>query len=153
MKRMICILLTVLFLLCGCTGQAAPDKKQETQKIPALPSLQGYDLYAGFARADITPEAPVPLAGYGNTEKRISRNVLDPLYVDALALTDAQGNTVLLMNWDGTRSYTQVQELVRAIPRDAAPEPVILPSPTLVIIHRSGETCRTASTTGAKKAA
>ncbi len=108
MKRMICILLTVLFLLCGCTEQAAPDKK-----IPALPSLQGYDLYAGFARADITPEAPVPLAGYGDTAKRISRAVQDPLYVLALALTDAEGETILLMNWDGTRSYDATQAAAR----------------------------------------
>ena len=114
MKRKICILLAaVLVVLWGCTGQKAPEKTQEAAELPELPQLQGYDLYAGFARADITPEAPVPLAGYGNTEKRISRNVLDPLYVDVLALTDAQDNTILLMTWDATRSYTQVQELAR----------------------------------------
>ena len=113
MKRMICILLTVLFLLCGCTEQAAPDKKQETQKIPALPSLQGYDFYAGFGRMNITPEEPVPLGGYGAAENRISRAILDELYVTGIALTDKQGQTVLLLNWDGVRSYNEVQAAAR----------------------------------------
>ena len=33
----------------------------------------------GYARIDITPTEPVPLAGYGNTSRRISQNVLSPL--------------------------------------------------------------------------
>lgn len=109
MKRIVCVLLlfTMTLGICGCSR----DSAKNTQK--SLPALGEYDLYAGFGRVDMTPESPVPLAGYGNTNNRISRTVLDPLYVQALALTDAEGNTVLLMNWDGVRSYDLPQQLAR----------------------------------------
>ena len=55
-------------------------------------------LSVGFGRADITPTERVPLAGYGNTSRRISTTVLDPLYATCLALTG--GETVLLYHVD-----------------------------------------------------
>ena len=42
-------------------------------------------LSVGFGRADITPMERVPLAGYGNTSRRISTTVLDPLYATCAA--------------------------------------------------------------------
>ena len=55
---------------------------------------------AGFARADITPTTPVPLAGYGNNALRVSQNVLDPLYCTCLALRDEAGETILIYQMD-----------------------------------------------------
>lgn len=57
-------------------------------------------LQVGYARKDITPTASLPLGGYGNTEDRMSSNVLDNLYVTCIAVTDAEGNTVLLYTQD-----------------------------------------------------
>ncbi len=57
-------------------------------------------LLAGYARVDITPLESVPLGGYGNTSKRMSANVLDPLYLTVLAFTDAAGTTALVMSAD-----------------------------------------------------
>lgn len=54
----------------------------------------------GYARIDITPAESVPLAGYGNTAKRMSNNVLDPLYSTCTALTDENGTTVMLFHND-----------------------------------------------------
>ncbi len=55
---------------------------------------------AGYARIDITPLESVPLKGYGNTSKRMSANVLDPLYLTALAYTDLTGSTAIVMTAD-----------------------------------------------------
>lgn len=63
-------------------------------------------LKIGYARVDITPETPVPLAGLGNTLSRISDNVLDRLQSTCLACTGSDGNTVLI--------YTS--DLIRAVP-------------------------------------
>ena len=57
-------------------------------------------LLAGYARTDITPTESVPLAGYGNTLKRMSQGVLDPMMATCIALTAPEGNTVLLFTLD-----------------------------------------------------
>jgi len=59
-------------------------------------------LKAGFARVDITPAYSVPLAGYGNTENRMSQNVLDPIYATCVAISDGE-NTALMYQMDLTR--------------------------------------------------
>ncbi len=56
----------------------------------------------GYARADITPTEPVPLMGYGNTFRRISGPVLDPLYCTCVAIGDETGNPVLMLSIDST---------------------------------------------------
>lgn len=55
-------------------------------------------LYAGFGRADITPDQPVHIAG-GNWRGRISEGVLDRLYATCIALKMA-GETFLLYTLD-----------------------------------------------------
>lgn len=54
-------------------------------------------LQAGFARIDITPkEGGIPLAGYGATDKRLAARVLDPLFVNAVALKNGEEAGVFL---------------------------------------------------------
>jgi hypothetical protein len=52
----------------------------------------------GIARADITPQQPIPMAGWGG--RRISEEVRLPLWAKALALQDAQGVTAVLVTTD-----------------------------------------------------
>ena len=51
-------------------------------------------LKAGFARLDMTPPLGTPLAGY--YEARPADGVLDPLYLNALALSDGERTVVLI---------------------------------------------------------
>ncbi|MBE6930830.1 MAG: hypothetical protein E7463_11160 [Ruminococcaceae bacterium] len=55
----------------------------------------------GFAKVNIVPSYPVPLAGYGNSHKRLHENVLDPLYAICIAVSDGE-NTLLLYHLDLT---------------------------------------------------
>lgn len=57
-------------------------------------------LLVGYGKADITPAEPVPLGGYGNSMKRISTEVRDPLCASCIAVTDEAGETVLLFGID-----------------------------------------------------
>lgn len=52
----------------------------------------------GVARADITPQQPIAMAGWG--ARRISEEVRLPLWAKALALQDAQGVTAVLVTTD-----------------------------------------------------
>lgn len=54
-------------------------------------------LKAGFARLDITPPFGIPLAGY--YEMRYADGVLDPVYVNAVALNNGE-NTILIITAD-----------------------------------------------------
>lgn len=65
--------------------------------------VEGFQV--GFGRADITPEETgLPLAGYGNASERLSTttavNAYDELKVSCVAITDENGETVLLMSVD-----------------------------------------------------
>ena len=50
--------------------------------------------YAGFARLDITPPLGIPLTGYYRS--RYADGVLDPLEINALAVSDGEKKAVLL---------------------------------------------------------
>lgn len=60
------------------------------------------EFLVGYGRVDITPKEPVPLMGYGNTLRRISANVLDPLYATCVAVSDGEGGIVLVLGMDAT---------------------------------------------------
>ena len=118
MKKLfcLCMLLVMTLALCACGS----DREQEV----VLKPLGEYDLYAGFGRENITPLEPVPLGGYGRAAQRLHQAVLEDIYVDCIALTDGAGQTILLMNWDGVRAYTEVQSLVRQSIYEATGVPV-----------------------------
>ena len=58
-------------------------------------------LSAGFARENITPAiGGIPLAGYGITHLRLASRILDPIYVNAVALSGASGERAVLLTLD-----------------------------------------------------
>jgi len=61
---------------------------------------EAFSMKIGYSRIDITPTQPVPLAGYGNTSRRISQNVLSPLCSACIVLTDEAGSTAMLIHND-----------------------------------------------------
>ena len=54
----------------------------------------------GYARRDITPDFSVPLAGYGNTMKRMSQGWYSHIYATCLAFTDENDETLLVFTTD-----------------------------------------------------
>lgn len=87
---LLCVLIVGLF---GCSG-----KKQSAQGEPT-------EFSVGFCQVNITPEERVALGGYSNPAFRTMENVLDDLYAMAVAFSDGQGNTVIMINTDLLRSY------------------------------------------------
>lgn len=88
MKKLLCLLLVLgmTLSLCACSDSGA------TESAAALS--------VGYARVDVTPKASVPLTGYGDALNRMSQGFVDYLYVTCIALTDANGETVLLYTAD-----------------------------------------------------
>ena len=70
-------------------------------------------LKVGYGRAEITPEGPINLGGYGNDAVRISQEVRDPLYATCIAFTDPNGSTVLLFTTDMLSTYEALATPVR----------------------------------------
>ena len=52
----------------------------------------------GAAKVDITPQEPIALAGYGGT--RISQEILQPIYLKALAVQDQSGKIAVIVTSD-----------------------------------------------------
>lgn len=102
-KRILAMALAVMMLLlCGCNNQR-PDEETQTQ-APTV-DLSG-KFTVGYGRVNITPEESVPLAGAGNTSQRMSTGTLTYLYSTCIAITDAQGETVLLFSNDLLIAWT-----------------------------------------------
>lgn len=97
MKKAITILLCAVMLISmiGCTGG-----KAKTYTV-------------GFGRTDYTPDFPVEMAGFGNTMDRVSTGYLDPVYVTAIAFTDAQDNTAILLTADYLKSDMTITNSIR----------------------------------------
>lgn len=65
-------------------------------------------LRIGYAKADITPEEPVPMAGLGNSSQRKNKSVLDHIFATCLALTDQNGDSALFFSIDIQNAYDPV---------------------------------------------
>lgn len=52
---------------------------------------------SGWARVEITPRCPVPLAGYTHLSERISESVRDPLFVRAIGFDDGFSKALLIV--------------------------------------------------------
>ncbi len=124
MKRILALLITVTLLLplisCGGGSLVQDETETETMIRTTAPSTSepsgvhdATGFCAGFGRADITPTDPVPLAGYGNTSKRISTNILDPLYVTCYLLQDENGERLAILQYDIINIWTALQGSLR----------------------------------------
>lgn len=71
-------------------------------------------LKVGYSRVDYTPDYSVPLAGYGNTHKRMSQGYYNRIYTTCVAITDEAGQTLLLIANDQIRCIQSWTEVARA---------------------------------------
>ena len=77
----------------------------------------------GFSRTDITPMESVPLAGFGNTARRMSGPVLSPLLATCLAFSDGQ-KTLLFYTLDFAGFSSKCNEIIRPAISQATGIPV-----------------------------
>ena len=108
MKKRIILALCLIILSCmtACNDNSASAD-------PTQPDYSG-TFRAGFGRVDITPDLGIGLAGYGDDGTRRAQEILDPLYMTCVALTDAKENTVLLITYDNIRTEPSVYNAVVA---------------------------------------
>lgn len=97
MKKIVAtlLLLTLAVGLFGCTKSDETAQSEPTE------------FSVGYCRVNITPEERVGLGGYSNTAFRTLENILDDMYATAIAMSDGQGNTVIMINTDLLRSYQE----------------------------------------------
>ena len=96
-------LLTLTLLLVGCNQTTPAESTGAAQS--------GGSFQVGYARTDITPTAVVPMGGY--SDGRLSTGVKDPLYATAISFSDGDGNTLVMVALDLTRSYSEIIPTVR----------------------------------------
>ena len=92
MKRIVSLILCALMVLsvfAGCGGKEGGEED----------ALAGV-FSVGYGKSDITPEDPVPLAGFGDNQERYSTTVMDHIYATCVAFTDPTGATVLMIGLD-----------------------------------------------------
>lgn len=102
MRKIALILCAVLLLgMFGCSGGGdTPTTTAPQQTTTGNTEAEITTFSAGFARENVTPSYNVGMAGYGNDAERISQGVLDDIFVTCVALSDAEGNTVLFYTAD-----------------------------------------------------
>lgn len=106
MKRIIAIIMTVCLVLCvAACGESSEKKTADTTSAKTVKDVKIEDKHkgkfrVGYGREIIMPDDSVPLAGYGNTSKRLSSGYLDELTISCTAVSDEKDNTVLLFAVD-----------------------------------------------------
>ena len=99
MKKLFCLLLALAmtFSLMACGGG---DSKEEAGATGGNSAKADGGFRVGYGKANITPDGPVGMGGYGRSDQRISTGVLSYLYVTCVAISDADDNTLLLYGMD-----------------------------------------------------
>lgn len=109
MKRIITLLLVAVLILsvfAGCGG----EKKEENLADKTFESFS-----VGYAKADITPslELLLPLVGNGDHATRQASGVLERLWATCVAMTDTEGNTVIVFGLDAHSTSKELVDRVR----------------------------------------
>ena len=74
-------------------GTPYAGKKAIVLTLVFTASVSFAEFKAGFARVDVTPPLGIPITGYFH--KRIADGILDPLYVDCVAVSDGTNNALV----------------------------------------------------------
>lgn len=119
MKKLVALVVMLhLFLgIVACSQTAETPQNIQTQQ--ALLPVAGEGFRVGFGRASITPEEKLPLGGYGTSSTRIMEDILDEVYVDCIAMTDENNETILLMLTDLQRIEDLMIEMLRQSVQEA----------------------------------
>lgn len=72
-------------------------------------------LLVGYAKVDITPDEPQPMAGLGNSSQRKNQGILDPIFATCIAITDICGATALFYNLDIQNAYPPADRMRQAV--------------------------------------
>ena len=125
MKKISIIILVIAILCSFCSCRAdisdtllsdapATEPSASTQSTEAVETEEDIDFYAGYARADITPDTfPISM----NSEKKAIR-VKDNIYATCVALSDGE-TTVLIMTLDVRQvSSATFAEMVEEIEKE-----------------------------------
>lgn len=128
MKKITLLLIfLLLFSLCACgsetpvsTEGTVPGEQPTTTPSTTAPVAA---VQVGFGAGDITPDWPCTLQGYGNDDTRISAGWKTKIYIYCVALTDVDGETVLIMSIDAggggfEKDIRPVIEETYGIPQD-----------------------------------
>ncbi len=98
MKRTLCaaLALALLCALLGCSGAGPAATGGQATDAPQ----EAKGLQVGFAEVNVTPKESVPMDGYSSSAERMSTGFTSYLYTMAVAATDSEGNTALLISVD-----------------------------------------------------
>lgn len=102
MKKTICLILSVLMLL-GITACGGSNSDRNTTAA----TESGGEFMVGYSKVSITPDYSVPLRGYGNPLERMSTGFTDYIYATCAAITDAEGNTVVVFGIDLINAFEE----------------------------------------------
>lgn len=125
MKKILSVLLaaasTCGLAACASSGNAdeSVPTSQMTEASDATDAAEACGLRVGFGQVNITPDYSVPLQGFGNTAKRMSTGYQDYIYTTCIAVSDEEGNTVLLFANDLCTSEETITEKARTVIREA----------------------------------
>ena len=152
MKKIALILCFVMLLgMFGCSGDA--PKNTENQRSTTDPTGAGVNTFsAGYARECVTPSYSIGLAGYGNDAERPSQGVLDDIYVTCVAVSDAEGNTVLFY----TADFISVDLTFTSTVKDAVSKETGVPKENIFFStthNHSAPACSTGTMSGTVKKA
>lgn len=102
MKRIVSLLLCLGLIasLAACGGSNSTDAtSQAANTTQTAADAAGFRV--GYAKVNITPSTPVDLWGYAQPAgQRVSEGYLDYIYLTCVAITDAEGSTVLMYGAD-----------------------------------------------------
>ncbi len=117
MKKLISIILVCILVLslAACGGDSKANVKGNS-KVDIKDEFAG-QFRVGYGKVDIMVyDEEVALAGYGNTEKRLSTGYLDILYAICIAVSDKNDNTALFFGIDNIGiSEANVEKIMKAI--------------------------------------
>ena len=106
-------------VLAGCAGTNPTDKPDgtgqadQTTKAPNPDDPYSGQFRVGHGRVNITPQDAVPMAGYGDSDLRLSTGFLDYIYTTCVAITDENDDTLLMFTVDILASNKDITEKVK----------------------------------------
>lgn len=124
MKRLFALIPAAAMLLgLGACGEAVV--KESTLQTEAAASA----FKVGYGKADITPQDPVPMQGYGDDLSRISTGLATYIEVGCVAVTDEQGETLLFLVAD----LSEASKVVAVLAIEAIAEQLGVPADHIII--------------------